>query len=235
MAHPGGARHPTPGGSAAAFNDAETIDMQPYPATSSYGAAGAVGGPVPADELQHERIPLTAGYELHDGASPFPGPFEDGSRPTTPGAPYSNLPHHHHPSHSQHHPQPNNDSASHLSLSTTSTASPLPLLAGPYSNPSAGSRSSVSTFADWAHRQAPATSRGLGRKPTRKVKLQKGQAFSIEHTVPSAVQNAIQEKYRNDDVETGSNEFTHMRCKSCRSDQIALPPSSFFNFFLISF
>lgn len=202
MAHPGGARHPAPGGSAAAFDDAETIDMQPYP---------AAGGPVPADGLQHERIPLTAGYELHDGASPFPGPFDDGSRPTTPGAPYSNLPHHHPSLHPQ-----SNDSASHLSLSTTSTASPLPLLAGPYSNPSAGSRSSVSTFADWAHRQAPTTSRGLGRKPTRKVKLQKGQAFSIEHTVPSAVQNAIQGKYRNDDVETGSNEFTHMRCKSCR-------------------
>ena len=99
------------------------------------------------------------------------------------------------------------DSASHLSSSTAST------LAGPYSNPTVGSRSSVSTFADWAHRQAPAAARGLGRKPTRKVKLQKGQAFSIEHPVPSAVQNAIQEKYRNDDIETGSNEFTHMRCK----------------------
>jgi chitin synthase len=153
---------------------------------------------VPVDE-QQERIPLTAGYELHDGVSPFQGPFDEGSRPSTPGQ----------------HLQSNflNDSASHIS-SQTGTTSPIPPFTVPLHAHSAGSRSSVSTFTDWAHRQAPAAARGLGRKPTRKVKLQKGLAFSIEHPVPSAVQNAIQDKYRNDDIETGNNEFSHMRCKS---------------------
>jgi len=53
---------------------------------------------------------------------------------------------------------------------------------------------------------------GIQRKVTRKVKVREGQALSIEHEVPSPVANAIQEKYRAGDLETGNNEFTHMRC-----------------------
>jgi len=49
---------------------------------------------------------------------------------------------------------------------------------------------------------------------TRKVKLVQGSVLSADYPVPSAIQNAIQAKYRND-LESGSEEFTHMRCK-CR-------------------
>jgi chitin synthase len=47
---------------------------------------------------------------------------------------------------------------------------------------------------------------------TRKVKLVQGSVLSADYPVPSAIQNAIQAKYRND-LESGSEEFTHMRCK----------------------
>lgn len=52
---------------------------------------------------------------------------------------------------------------------------------------------------------------------TRKVKLVQGSVLSADYPVPSAIQNAIQAKYRND-LESGSEEFTHMRCKSRVSD-----------------
>ena len=48
---------------------------------------------------------------------------------------------------------------------------------------------------------------------TRKVKLVQGSVLSADYPVPSAIQNAIQAKYRND-LESGSEEFTHMRCRS---------------------
>ena len=54
---------------------------------------------------------------------------------------------------------------------------------------------------------------GLKRGMTRKVKLVQGSVLSADYPVPSAIQNAIQAKYRND-LESGSEEFTHMRCKS---------------------
>ena len=52
---------------------------------------------------------------------------------------------------------------------------------------------------------------GLKRAQTRKVKLVQGSVLSADYPVPSAIQNAIQAKYRND-LESGSEEFTHMRC-----------------------
>ena len=64
----------------------------------------------------------------------------------------------------------------------------------------------------WEQRQAPggpgAIRRGYG---TRKVKLGQEAVLSVDYPVPSAIQNSIQAKYRND-LETGSEEFTHMRC-----------------------
>jgi hypothetical protein len=50
---------------------------------------------------------------------------------------------------------------------------------------------------------------------TRKVKLVQGSVLSADYPVPSAIQNAIQAKYRND-LESGSEEFTHMRCMFSR-------------------
>ena len=64
----------------------------------------------------------------------------------------------------------------------------------------------------WRRRQVPGgIPTGVRRYPTRKVKLQQGSVLSVEYPVPSAIQNSVQAKYRND-LESGSEEFTHMRC-----------------------
>jgi chitin synthase len=52
---------------------------------------------------------------------------------------------------------------------------------------------------------------------TRKVKLVQGSVLSADYPVPSAIQNAIQAKYRND-LESGSEEFTHMRYTAATCD-----------------
>ena len=75
----------------------------------------------------------------------------------------------------------------------------------------------------WRQRQAPASLRRYG---TRKIRLQQ-QVLSIDYPVPSAIQNAIQSKYRQPDVEGGSEEFTHMRCQ--------FPSFLFFSFLFFVF
>lgn len=78
-------------------------------------------------------------------------------------------------------------------------------------------RSETSSTEAWRQRQAPGGSGsgggggGLRRYATRKVKLVQGSVLSVDYPSPSAIQNAIQAKYRND-LEGGSEEFTHMRC-----------------------
>lgn len=92
--------------------------------------------------------------------------------------------------------------------------------------PSPYARSETSSTEAWRQRQAPGGAPGGGggggggglrRYATRKVKLVQGSVLSVDYPVPSAIQNAIQAKYRND-VEGGSEEFTHMRC-TCRTDE----------------
>jgi len=78
-------------------------------------------------------------------------------------------------------------------------------------------RSETSSTEAWRQRQAPGGGNGGGggglrRYATRKVKLVQGSVLSVDYPVPSAIQNAIQAKYRND-LEGGSEEFTHMRCE----------------------
>jgi chitin synthase len=77
-------------------------------------------------------------------------------------------------------------------------------------------RSETSSVDNWRQRAQPggpaASGGGLKRNATRKVKLVQGTVLSADYPVPSAIQNAIQAKYRND-LEAGSEEFTHMRCK----------------------
>lgn len=80
-------------------------------------------------------------------------------------------------------------------------------------------RSETSSTEAWRQRQAPGPGGGGGggggglrRYATRKVKLVQGSVLSVDYPVPSAIQNAIQAKYRND-LEGGSEEFTHMRCE----------------------
>ena len=74
-------------------------------------------------------------------------------------------------------------------------------------------RSDTSSTEAWRQRQVPGgATGGLKRAGTRKVKLVQGSVLSADYPVPSAIQNAIQAKYRND-LEHGSEEFTHMRCE----------------------
>lgn len=79
--------------------------------------------------------------------------------------------------------------------------------------PSPYSRSETSSTEAWRQRQAPQGN--LRRYATRKVKLVQGSVLSVDYPAPSAIQNAIQAKYRND-LEGGSEEFTHMRCAFTR-------------------
>lgn len=71
-------------------------------------------------------------------------------------------------------------------------------------------RSETSSTEAWRQRQAPGGG-NLRRYATRKVKLVQGSVLSVDYPVPSAIQNAVQSKYRSD-LEGGSEEFTHMRC-----------------------
>jgi chitin synthase len=165
------------------YDEQDAHDLQQYPAPF-----GVQTGPIPDEQ---ERVPLTYTTEPQSLNSPFYGPFDgDLSRPTTPG---------------QQHFQTNfpGESTSQVS-SYGGTLSPAPYAS------SLNRPASALSMEDWRRRQAPT---GLRRYATRKIKLQQGQALAIDYPVPSAVQNAIQSKYRGDDVETGSNEFTHMRCK----------------------
>ncbi|RDW60919.1 putative chitin synthase 1 (Chs-1) [Coleophoma cylindrospora] len=87
---------------------------------------------------------------------------------------------------------------------------------------SAYSRAETDASEAWRQRQAPGAG-GLKRFATRKVKLVQGSVLSVDHPVPSAIKNAIQQKYRND-LEGGSEEFTHMRytAATCDPDEFTL-------------
>lgn len=74
------------------------------------------------------------------------------------------------------------------------------------------SRTASDTSEAWKQRQQPDVAGALKRFGTRKVKLVQGSVLSVDYPVPSAIQNSVQKKYR-DDLEGGSEEFTHMRCK----------------------
>ena len=77
----------------------------------------------------------------------------------------------------------------------------------PQRAPSPYQRSETSSTEAWRQRQQPggaaAAAGGLKRGMTRKVKLVQGSVLSADYPVPSAIQNAIQAKYRND-LESGS-------------------------------
>ena len=100
--------------------------------------------------------------------------------------------------------------------SATGGYEPAAEFGAPNRVPSPYQRSETSSTEAWRQRQQPggavAAAGGLKRGMTRKVKLVQGSVLSADYPVPSAIQNAIQAKYRND-LESGSEEFTHMRCK----------------------
>ncbi|KAF1940590.1 chitin synthase B [Clathrospora elynae] len=96
-----------------------------------------------------------------------------------------------------------------------------PEFGGPQRAQSPYQRSETSSTEAWRQRQQPggavAAAGGLKRGMTRKVKLVQGSVLSADYPVPSAIQNAIQAKYRND-LESGSEEFTHMRYTAATCD-----------------
>lgn len=53
---------------------------------------------------------------------------------------------------------------------------------------------------------------GIRRYPTRKIKLVQGYVLSADYPVPSAIQNAMEKKYR--ETEEFAEEFSHLRCES---------------------
>jgi chitin synthase len=82
--------------------------------------------------------------------------------------------------------------------------------------------SETSSVQDWRARQQPgggavSGAGALKRGMTRKIKLAHGAVLSADYPVPSAIQNAVQAKYRND-LEAGSEEFTHMRYTAANCD-----------------
>ncbi|THW74388.1 chitin synthase, class, partial [Aureobasidium pullulans] len=83
------------------------------------------------------------------------------------------------------------------------------------------SRAATTSTEAWEARAAiggpAAGGGGLKRNATRKVKLVQGNVLSADYPVPSAIQNAVQAKYRND-LESGSEEFTHMRYTAATCD-----------------
>ncbi|KAL9080917.1 MAG: hypothetical protein Q9157_000417 [Trypethelium eluteriae] len=86
--------------------------------------------------------------------------------------------------------------------------------------PSPYNRSETSSTEAWRQRQVPgggAANAGLKRNATRKLKLVQGAVLSADYPVPSAIQNSVQAKYRND-LESGSEEFTHMRYTAATCD-----------------
>ncbi|KAJ6108342.1 Chitin synthase C, partial [Penicillium sp. IBT 18751x] len=74
----------------------------------------------------------------------------------------------------------------------------------------------------WEQRQRN-SSGILRRYPTRRIKLVHGTVLSVDYPVPSAIRNAVQEKYR--DLEGDpAEEFTHMRytAATCDPDEFTL-------------
>jgi chitin synthase len=86
----------------------------------------------------------------------------------------------------------------------------------PVRAPSPYAPSETSSTERWRQRQAPGAG-SLRRYATRKVKLVQGSVLSVDYPVPSAIQNAVQAKYRND-LENGSEEFTSMRYTAATCD-----------------
>ncbi|KAK1148765.1 Chitin synthase, class 3 [Aspergillus melleus] len=162
---------------------------------------------------------------LSNQQGPFSGPFDDphqrglspGPRPTSG---YS-LTETYAPDAGFQDPYSGNGSVySGHSAENPATAFGVPgRVASPYA------RSETSSTEAWRQRQAPGGNGGTGgggggglrRYATRKVKLVQGSVLSVDYPVPSAIQNAIQAKYRND-LEGGSEEFTHMRYTAATCD-----------------
>lgn len=150
---------------------------------------------------------------LQHGRGPFNGPFDEphsrtATPPIRPASNYS-LTESYVGDHKMSAPPYNEYHDSNYSSGLQGSGSAFGV---PGRTPSPYERSDAGSTEAWRQRQAPGAN-GLKRYATRKVKLVQGSVLSVDYPVPSAIQNAIQPKYRND-LEGGSEEFTHLRCKS---------------------
>lgn len=140
---------------------------------------------------------------------PFSGPFDDphlrtATPPVRPGSTYTLS--------ETYAANPNTSSHGYpTSYSGSSTADPSAAFGVPGRATTPYSRSETSSTEAWRQRQT-AGAGGLHRYNTRKVKLVHGSVLSVDYPVPSPIQNDVQAKYR-EDLESGSEEFTHMRCR----------------------
>lgn len=167
-----------------------------------------------SDEDEQERSLLQTG--------PFHGPFDDPhSNGGTPGINEPtgyNLEESYVGANGGHAPPYNNDYDNGYSGTTLEDPAygPIDRVPSPYSRSDTGSTEA------WRQRQVPGgpaaqSAGGLKRNATRKVKLVQGAVLSADYPVPSAIQNATQAKYRND-LEAGSEEFTHLRYTAATCD-----------------
>jgi len=86
------------------------------------------------------------------------------------------------------------------------------------SDPAYNRMSTADSDESWLRRQNPnaAPGGGLKRYATRKVKLVQGSVLSIDYPVPSAIRNAVQPRYR--DEEGNNEEFVKMRYTAATCD-----------------
>ncbi|KAL8721953.1 MAG: hypothetical protein Q9225_001467 [Loekoesia sp. 1 TL-2023] len=158
---------------------------------------------------------------LRSNHGPFNGPFDDahtraGTPPVRPESRYSLTESYAGAQHSGAAP-PYNGQFDNYSSSGNTLNDPSAAFGVPGRVPSPYERSETSSTEAWRQRQAPAAANNLRRYATRKVKLGQGSVLSVDYPVPSAIQNAIQQKYRSD-LEGGSEEFTHMRYTAATCD-----------------
>ncbi|KAJ5768587.1 Chitin synthase [Penicillium manginii] len=155
--------------------------------------------------LSHQQGPF---------ATPFDDPHSRGVSPVRPASGYSLT-----ETYATETTPTYNDPYSAGSVYSGHSDTPAAAFGVPNRAASPYARSETSSTEAWRQRQAPGGEGGGGlrRYATRKVKLVQGSVLSVDYPVPSAIQNAIQAKYRND-LEGGSEEFTHMRYTAATCD-----------------
>lgn len=187
-------------------------DIATWPLTAASQQPFHTTAPRDSDDEEQERSLLQG---------PFQGPFDEpASRGSTPGI---NEPTGYHLEESyvgadEGRAPPYTSYGGDTSYHGTTLSDPG--YAPPDRVPSPYSRSETGSTEAWAQRQqpgGPSAGGGLKRNATRRVKLVQGAVLSADYPVPSAIQNAVQAKYRND-LESGSEEFTHLRYTAATCD-----------------
>ena len=148
--------------------------------------------------------------------NPTSGPFDDPMGGHTPDHEGNEKGYQLHESYNERDAPPYDDFQHSDTYSNSTLNDPSKVFGVPGRTPSPYSEVSDDSVEAWRARQVPGGPGAIRRFQTRKVKLQQGSVLSVEYPVPSAIQNSVQAKYRND-LESGSEEFTHMRCEHAQT------------------